>query len=73
MQQVIDVARRVTGRDIPVKLAERRAGDPAVLIASSERIRNELGWKPNQQSLEAIIGSAWTWKLKNAHRTATAH
>jgi UDP-glucose 4-epimerase len=61
VRQVIDVAGRVTGRDLPVKMGPRRQGDPAVLIASSERIRRELGWRPERQSLEEIIGSAWKW------------
>jgi UDP-glucose 4-epimerase len=61
VREVIDVSRAVTGREIPVRKGERRAGDPAVLIASSDRIRRDLGWEPKQQSLEAIIGSAWRW------------
>jgi UDP-glucose 4-epimerase len=59
--QVIEAARKITGCEIPVSFAPRRAGDPAVLIASSERIRNELGWSPRYQKLEDIIGSAWAW------------
>jgi len=62
VKQVIDVAREVTGKEIPVRMAQRRAGDPAVLIASSERIKNELGWKPEFQDLRAVIGSAWRWQ-----------
>ncbi len=61
VKQVLEVARAVTGRDISVKLGPRRAGDPAVLVASSARIARELGWAPTMQSLEAIVGSAWRW------------
>ncbi len=61
VREVIDVARRVTGHPIPVRTAPRRPGDPAVLIASSARIRDELGWRPEQQDLETIVASSWTW------------
>jgi len=61
VRQVLDCARKVTGRDVPVQMGPRRAGDPAVLVASSQRIAQELGWKPEHQSLEAIIESAWRW------------
>ncbi|HEX8434275.1 UDP-glucose 4-epimerase GalE [Archangium sp.] len=67
VKQVIDTARRVTGREIPVRKGPRRAGDPAVLIASSARITRELGWHPTQQKLDAIIESAWRW-MQNNHR-----
>jgi UDP-glucose 4-epimerase len=62
---VIDVARDVTGTEIPTRVAPRRAGDPAVLIASSDRIRRELGWKPEFQDLRMIIRSAWDWKQRH--------
>ena len=61
VKEVVEIAREVTGRDIPVKVGERRAGDPAVLIASSERIKKELGWAPQYQDLRKIIESAWLW------------
>jgi UDP-glucose 4-epimerase len=60
VNEVIAVAREVTGKDIPVKLGPRRPGDPAVLVASSERIRNDLGWSPEYQELRLIIESAWS-------------
>jgi UDP-glucose 4-epimerase len=63
VQQVIDVAGEVTGRPIPVEKGPRRAGDPAVLIASSDRIRRELGWQPTRQDLGTIVESAWKWML----------
>ncbi|HYO67220.1 MAG TPA: UDP-glucose 4-epimerase GalE [Archangium sp.] len=65
VKQVIDCARRVTGRDIPVAKGPRRAGDPAVLIASSGRITRELRWKPTQQKLDTIVESAWRWMQKH--------
>lgn len=60
-REVIEVARKVTGRDIPVKEGPRRPGDPAVLVASSERIQKELGWKPEFPELEQIVSTAWKW------------
>ena len=57
--EVIEAARQVTGRPIPIRMGPRRSGDPAVSIASSEKIRTELGWQPKQQDLCAIIESAW--------------
>ena len=59
--EVIETARTVTGLDIPVRIGPRRPGDPAVLIASSEKIKRELGWKPEMQDLRLIIESAWNW------------
>jgi UDP-glucose 4-epimerase len=61
VKQVIDCARRVTGKEIPVRQGPRRPGDPAVLIASSARIVRELGWRPKHQQLDAIVESAWRW------------
>lgn len=61
VREVISKAEAVTGRNIPVKEAPRRAGDPAALIASSDRIKKELGWMPVYDQLEAIIESAWNW------------
>ncbi|ALS26527.1 UDP-glucose 4-epimerase [Paenibacillus sp. 32O-W] len=61
VKQVIEIARNVTGRDIKVVTEPRRAGDPAVLVASSERARRELGWQPKRERLEDIIRSAWQW------------
>jgi UDP-glucose 4-epimerase len=65
VKQVIDVARQVTGQDIPAKFEPRRAGDPVTLVASSERARQELGWKPSRHRLEDIIASAWQWHSRN--------
>ncbi len=64
VRQVIDTAREITGHPIPVLVAERRAGDPAILIADSSRIRSELGWKPRYERLDEIIRTAWDWHRK---------
>lgn len=61
VREVIDVARRVTGKPVPSRTAARRPGDPAVLTASSERIRAELGWKPEKPDLESMVGDAWAF------------
>jgi UDP-glucose 4-epimerase len=61
VKEVIEIARKVTGHPIPAVAEDRRAGDPATLVASSERTRAELGWKPRRDSLEQIIESAWAW------------
>jgi UDP-glucose 4-epimerase len=60
-RQVIETAERVTGKRIPVKEGPRRPGDPAVLVASSDRIQKELGWNPQYPQLETIIEHAWNW------------
>ncbi|WP_248965485.1 UDP-glucose 4-epimerase GalE [Sphaerisporangium perillae] len=60
VQEVISVCREVTGHPIPVVIGERRAGDPAVLVASSERIQRELGWKAEHADLHGIVTDAWT-------------
>lgn len=61
VQEVIETARRITGRPIPAVAGARRAGDPAVLIASSDRIRRDLGWQPRYPHLHDIIETAWRW------------
>ena len=61
VKQVIDVARKVTNFDIPEVIGDRREGDPAILIASSQKAKEVLGWKPEHDSLEEIISSAWKW------------
>jgi UDP-glucose 4-epimerase len=61
VRQVIEVARRVTGHAIPVRTSPRRPGDPSRLVASSDRIRRELGWRSEHVDLEDMIGSAWEW------------
>jgi UDP-glucose 4-epimerase len=61
VKEVIDVTRKVTGREIKAEIAPRREGDPAVLIASSDKAREILGWEPKHASLETIIETAWKW------------
>jgi UDP-glucose 4-epimerase len=61
VKEVIDTARAVTGCDIHARTAPRRPGDPAVLVATSEKIKRELGWQPQFQDLRKIIESAWNW------------
>jgi UDP-glucose 4-epimerase len=64
VREVVETARRVTGHAIPAEIEGRRPGDPPVLVASSEKIIRELGWKPQYAALESIVASAWEW-----HRT----
>ena len=61
VREVIETARKVTGHPIPATESSRRAGDPARLVASSEKAKKILGWKPVHDSLEEIIASAWNW------------
>jgi len=62
--QVIDSVRRVTGHPIPVELHPRRPGDPAVLVASSDHVMRDLGWKPKYTELDDIVRTAWRWHRK---------
>jgi len=64
VREVIDVCRKVTGAEIPAEEKPRRPGDPARLIAASEKIKRELGWEPQFQDLDTIIESAWKWHQK---------
>jgi UDP-glucose 4-epimerase len=73
VQEVIDAAKKVTGRDIPVKVGPRRQGDPAVLVASSERIAAVLGWNAQASSLETIVASAWEWEATFSQADAANH
>ena len=63
--EVVEAARRVTGHPIPYEIGSRRAGDPAVLVASSEKIRNELSWQPRYPTIDQIVGSAWEWHSRH--------
>ena len=67
VREVIETARKITGRAIPAVEAPRRPGDPPVLVASSEKIRRELNWQPRHPDLESIIGSAWEWHCAHPH------
>lgn len=66
-REVIDVAREVTGHPIPVIETERRPGDAATLIASSEKVRRELGWEPQLPELKDIMATAWAWHRTHPH------
>jgi UDP-glucose 4-epimerase len=61
VREVIEAARQITGHPIPAEIGPRRPGDPAVLVASSDTLRRELGWEPQYPDLRAIIASAWRW------------
>ena len=65
--EVIEMARRVTGRPIPVRECPRRPGDAPASLASAGKIRSELGWEPAASDLETIIGSAWDWLQRHPH------
>ncbi|HYL96053.1 MAG TPA: UDP-glucose 4-epimerase GalE [Terriglobales bacterium] len=65
VRQVVEVARKVTGHAIAAEDAPRRPGDPAVLVASSEKICRELGWQPRYPELEQIVASAWEWRSQH--------
>ena len=67
VREVIEVARKVTGRPITVVESPRRPGDPAILIASAARIRRELNWRPQFPDLETIVASAWRWHSAHPH------
>lgn len=62
---VIESARRVTGHPIPVRIGPRRDGDPAVLVAASDAIREAIGWQPRYADLDTIIRTAWMWRRRN--------
>jgi UDP-glucose 4-epimerase len=61
--EVIDAVRKVSGREVPIRMEGRRAGDPARLVASAEKAHRVLGWQPQHPELEAIVRSAWEWRL----------
>lgn len=67
VRQIIDSAKKVTGVDFTVVEESRRAGDPAVLIASSAKIRQELGWVPEHSSVQEVISTAWQWHQQHPH------
>ena len=72
VREVIDAVRSVTGREIPAEVGPRRPGDPAELVASSERIRKELGWKPRFPRIHQIVESAWAWHQANPNGYSSA-
>lgn len=72
VRQVIEMCRKITGHPIPAEVAPRRAGDPAVLIASSEKISAELGWNPTRTDLETIVTDAWAFTSRLGDRAWSA-
>ena len=64
VREVVEACRRITGRDFAVRLAPRRPGDPAVLVASADKARARLGWKPRLSSLDEMVATAWAWHQK---------
>ncbi len=67
MKEVIATASQVVGREIETRIGARRAGDPAVLIASSAKIKEELNWQPQYEDLKTIIETAWNWQQKGGY------
>jgi UDP-glucose 4-epimerase len=67
VKEVIEACRRVTGHEIPAVAKPRRPGDPARLVASSEKVIRELGWKPQFQNIDSIVESAWRWHKAHPH------
>jgi UDP-glucose-4-epimerase GalE len=65
VRQALETVERVTGRPVPYQIGARRAGDPARLVASSERARSELGWTPRLDRLETIVQTAWNWHARH--------
>lgn len=65
VKEVIEAARKITGHAIPADVAPRRPGDPATLVAGSEKIKAELGWDPKYTDIDSIIKTAWAWHSKN--------
>jgi len=72
VREVVEACRRVTGHPVPAVVAPRRAGDPAILVASSARARAALGWTPRRADLDAIVADAWAFARADAVRTAGA-
>ena len=65
VREVIEAVQRIGGRPVPHRIGPRRAGDPAVLVASNARLRAETGWTPRYASLDDIVRTAWQWRLAN--------
>ena len=72
VQDVIEAVRRVTGHPVPTKVAPRRSGDPAVLVASSARIREDLGWVPRKPTLDEMVADAWAYEQARAGAAGAA-
>jgi UDP-glucose 4-epimerase len=65
VRQVLDAVERVTGKRVPYTAGPRRPGDPGVLFASSDRIRRELGWRPQYEDIDTIVATAFRWREKH--------
>jgi UDP-arabinose 4-epimerase len=66
VREVIEAVQRVTGRPVPYRIAPRRDGDPAALVANAQRARDALGWVPSQSSLDAFVSTSWRWHTRNS-------
>jgi UDP-glucose 4-epimerase len=64
VREVLDAVERVTGMPVPSHYAERRPGDPAILVADASRAETVLGWRPHRSSLDEMVGSAWSWRQR---------
>ena len=75
VRQIVESVERVTGRPVPVRIGDRRAGDPSALVASSVLVRRELAWAPRFDDIDAIVASAWAWHRAHPHgfRTGESH
>lgn len=73
VKEVVEACRQVTGHPIPAEVAERRAGDPAVLVASSEKAKQELGWNPQHTDITEIVSDAWEFTRQLGDRAFAAH
>jgi UDP-glucose-4-epimerase GalE len=71
VREIVAAVERVTGRSVAKSIAPRRAGDPAILYASAQRAREELGWVPARPDIDTIVGDAWRWFRTSQHRPAT--
>ncbi len=67
VKEIIDISKKVTGKDFPIKLGERREGDPSILIADNKKIKRELSWEPSYDDITLIIQTAWNWELKRRY------
>lgn len=73
VKEVVEACRKVTGRPIPAEIAQRRMGDPATLIASSDKAKQELGWNPQHTDIEEIVSDAWNFTQGLGDRAFAAH
>jgi UDP-glucose 4-epimerase len=67
VKEIVDACREVTGRDIPVHIAQRRPGDPACLVAGAAKAEQVLGWKPERSDVRQVVADAWAWHLRHPH------